>query len=35
MMQTLKNSIKSHLEITDGGELHWTLGIEVGRNREN
>jgi len=35
MMQTLKNSIKSHLEITDGSELHWTLGIEVGHNREN
>jgi len=35
MMQTLKDSIKSHLEITDGSELHWTLGIEVGRNHEN
>jgi len=35
MMQTLKDSIKSHLEITDGSKLYWTLGIEVGHNREH
>ncbi|GBE88222.1 hypothetical protein SCP_1300360 [Sparassis crispa] len=30
----LKEMIKSELEITDNGELHWLLGIEVRRNLE-
>lgn len=30
----LKEMIKAELEITDNGELHWLLGIEVKRNLE-
>ena len=30
----LKMQIRKHVEITDLGELHWLLGIEVTRNRE-
>ncbi|OBZ68228.1 hypothetical protein A0H81_11842 [Grifola frondosa] len=30
----LKEMIQSELEITDNGELHWLLGIEVRRNLE-
>ncbi|GBE85559.1 hypothetical protein SCP_0800760 [Sparassis crispa] len=30
----LKEMIKSKLEITDNGELHWLLGIEIRRNLE-
>ena len=30
----LKAQIRKHIEITDLGELHWLLGIEVTRNRE-
>lgn len=31
----LKDKIRTHVEITDLGELHWLLGIEVTRNRDN
>ena len=30
----LKTQIRKHVEITDLGELHWLLGIEVMRNRK-
>ena len=30
----LKTQIRKHVEITDLGKLHWLLGIEVTRNRE-
>ena len=30
----LKTQIRKHVEIMDLGELHWLLGIEVTRNRE-
>ena len=30
----LKETIRKHVEITDLGELHWLLGIEVMRNRD-
>ena len=30
----LKAQIRKHIEITDLGELHWLLGIEVTRNHE-
>jgi hypothetical protein len=30
----LKMQIRKHVEITDLGELHWLLGIEVTRNRD-
>jgi hypothetical protein len=30
----LKTQIRKHVEITDLGELHWLLGIEVTRNRD-
>ena len=29
-----KHDIRKHVEITDLGELHWLLGIEVTRNRD-
>jgi hypothetical protein len=31
----LKEQLRTHVEITDLGELHWLLGIEVTRNRDN
>ncbi|KAJ3522993.1 hypothetical protein NMY22_g11644 [Coprinellus aureogranulatus] len=33
-MGPLKESIKKILDVTDGGELHWLLGIEVRRDYE-
>ena len=30
-----KNAIQDHVEITSMGELHWLLGLEIKRNREN
>ena len=30
----LKERLRMHVEITDLGELHWLLGIEVSRNRD-
>ena len=32
-MHILKGNVKKYLEVTDGGELHWLLGIEVIRDR--
>lgn len=34
LIRHLKNSIKRFIKITDLGELHWVLGIEIRRNRE-
>ena len=34
-MKTIKDQLSKYLEITDGGQLHWTVGIEVGRDRPN
>jgi hypothetical protein len=34
LINTFKIEIKKHVEITDMGELHWILGIEVKRIRE-
>jgi hypothetical protein len=34
LVEDLKTRMKEHVEITDMGELHWLLGIEVKRNRE-
>ena len=31
----IKEQLRAHVEITDLGELHWLLGIEVTRNRDN
>jgi hypothetical protein len=30
----LKSKLREHVEITDLGELHWLLGIEIKRDRE-
>jgi Reverse transcriptase (RNA-dependent DNA polymerase) len=35
LIDSFKISIAKHVEITDLGELHWILGIEVRREREN
>lgn len=35
LIAQLKNDIRAHVEITDLGELHWLLGIEVTRNRDH
>ena len=32
LVMQLKEQLKKHVEITDLGELHWLLGIEVMRN---
>jgi Reverse transcriptase (RNA-dependent DNA polymerase) len=34
LIQNLKNGIHKFVEISDLGELHWLLGIEIKRNRE-
>ena len=34
LVMQLKEQLKKHMEITDLGELHWLLGIEVMRNRD-
>ena len=34
LIQGFKAQIVKHIEITDLGELHWLLGIEIKRNRE-
>jgi Reverse transcriptase (RNA-dependent DNA polymerase) len=34
LIKEFKSGIKSHVEITDLGEIHWLLGIEVRRDRE-
>ena len=35
LINNFKITIKKHVEITDLGEIHWILGIEVRRVREN
>jgi hypothetical protein len=35
LIDSFKISIAKQVEITDLGELHWILGIEVRREREN
>ena len=35
LIENFKAAIKKHVEISDLGELHWILGIEVRREREN
>ena len=34
LMECFKKGLAAHVEISDLGELHWLLGIEVKRNRE-
>ncbi|KIO08044.1 hypothetical protein M404DRAFT_78898, partial [Pisolithus tinctorius Marx 270] len=34
-IEEFKKDIRKHVEITDLGELHWLLGIEVTRNRDD
>jgi hypothetical protein len=29
MMKNVKNTLKSEFEVTDLGELHWLLGIQI------
>jgi hypothetical protein len=33
-VEKVKNGVRSHVEVTDLGALHWILGIEVRRDRE-
>ena len=35
LIDGLKTNIAKHIKITDLGELHWILGIEIQRTREN
>ena len=32
IIQSFKSSIKTYIEYTDGGDIHWLLGIEIKRN---
>jgi hypothetical protein len=34
LIEELKAGLNSHVEVTDLGELHWMLGIQVRRDRE-
>jgi Reverse transcriptase (RNA-dependent DNA polymerase) len=34
LVNALKDGLRKHVEVTDLGELHWMLGIEVKRDRE-
>lgn len=34
LVDSVKGGVKEHVEITDLGEIHWLLGIEVKRDRE-
>src|SRR4051812_9158556 len=34
LIEEFKAEVSKHVEITDLGELHWILGIEVRRNRD-
>ena len=34
LINKFKTKISKHVEITDLGEIHWILGIEIRRNRE-
>ena len=34
LVTDFKDSLRKHVEVTDLGELHWMLGIEVRRDRE-
>ena len=31
-VESLKRRVREHVEMTDLGELHWLLGIEIQRN---
>ena len=35
LVADLKKQVWDHVEVTDLGELHWLLGIEVKRDRES
>ena len=35
IIDLFKNSLSKFLEFTDGGELHWLLGIEIKQNHQN
>ena len=35
LMTIVKAALTKHVQITDGGELHWVLGIKVERDRDN
>lgn len=35
LVEQFKAELRKHVEITDLGELHWLLGVEVRRDREN
>ena len=35
IIDMFKLSLSKFLEFTDGGELHWLLGIEIKRNRDS
>jgi transposase InsO family protein len=34
VIDDFKNGLRQHVEVTDLGELHWMLGIEIKRDRE-
>jgi hypothetical protein len=33
-IETFKQSFGKHVSFTDGGEIHWLLGIEIKRDRQ-
>ncbi|KAF5345909.1 hypothetical protein D9758_011402 [Tetrapyrgos nigripes] len=33
--QAFVNALSGHVQVTDGGEIHWILGMEIQRNRNN
>ena len=35
LMDQVKRKLRAELEVTDLGEIHWLLGIEIRRDREN
>ena len=35
LVMDVKRHMREHVEITDLGELHWLLGIEVKREKES
>ena len=34
LVEQLKAGLREHVEVTDLGELHWMLGLEIKRDRE-
>ena len=34
LVAKVKEDMRKYIEVTDLGELHWSLGIEIKRNRE-